>query len=156
MISLIAAMTRARVIGADNRLPWRLPEDLRRFRRLTTGHAVVMGRKTFESIGRPLPERRNIVITRQPEFRAAGIEIAASLEAASELAGEGEVFVIGGAEIYRLALPRADRLYLTWIEREFAGDAYFPLFDPAEFREIESEEHLDEEIPHRFVMLQRA
>jgi dihydrofolate reductase len=140
VISLVAALARNRVIGSGNRLPWHLPEDLRRFKRLTMGAPVIMGRKTHESIGKALPGRRNIVVTRQAGARFEGCEVAGSLEAALALAGDvPEVFVIGGAELYRLALPRADRLYLTLIDANYDGDAFFPEFDPAEWRETARE-----------------
>jgi len=144
VISLVAAIARNRVIGAGNRLPWHLPEDLKRFKRLTLGAPVVMGRRTHESVlahaGGPLPGRRNIVVTRQPGARFAGCEVAGSLEAALALAGSvPEVFVIGGAELYAAALPRADRLYLTLVDAEYAGDAFFPEIDPADWRETARE-----------------
>lgn len=128
-ISLIAALSENRVIGIKNHLPWNLPEDLKRFRTLTSGHPIIMGRKTFESIGKPLPKRENIVITRDPAYAREGIRVASSLESAIEIARAGspqEIFVIGGAEIYRLALPLADRLYLTLVSGQFEGDAFFP------------------------------
>lgn len=130
-IALIAAMTEDRVIGRGNGLPWHLPEDLRHFRRLTTGHPVVMGRKTWESVGTPLPGRRNIVVTRQPGYRAPGAEVAPSLAEALRLVeGEPEVFIVGGAELYRAALPLADRIHLTVIHtRDVAGDTHFPPFE---------------------------
>jgi dihydrofolate reductase len=140
LVSLVAALAANRVIGAGNRLPWHLPEDLRRFKRLTMGAPVIMGRKTHESIGRALPGRRNIVVTRQAGARWEGCEVAASLEAALALAGDApEVFVIGGAELYRLALPRADRMYLTLLDAEYPGDTLFPEFDPAGWRETARE-----------------
>jgi dihydrofolate reductase len=139
-VSLVAALARNRVIGAGSRLPWYLPEDLRRFKRLTMGAPVIMGRKTHESIGKPLPGRRNIVVTRQPGARWEGCEVAGSLEAALAAAGDApEVFVIGGAELYAAALPRADRLHLTLIDAEYEGDALFPAFDPADWRETARE-----------------
>lgn len=136
-LALIAAVAANGVIGSSNALPWRLPEDLKRFRALTLGHPVIMGRKTFESIGRPLPGRRNIVVTRNADFAAAGCETAASLEAALAACAdaEGEVFVIGGAQIYAAALPLAQRLYLTEIRRPFAGDARLPDIDWADWQE---------------------
>ena len=140
LVSLVAALARNRVIGAGNRMPWHLPEDLRRFKRLTMGAPVIMGRKTHQSIGKPLPGRRNIVVTRRPGAAWAGCEVAHSLGAALALAaGAPEVFVIGGAELYRLALPRADRLYLTLIDADYAGDALFPEIDPAQWRETARE-----------------
>jgi len=135
-IALIAAVASNGVIGADNRLPWRLPEDMQRFRALTTGHSVIMGRRTWESIGRPLPGRQNIVVTRAAKS-ASGIEFAASLDQALELARLPDpVFVIGGEALYRDALPRAQLLYLTEIESDFEGDAHFPAFDRSEWREL--------------------
>ena len=131
-ISLIAALARNRVIGRENRLPWRLPEDLQRFKRLTMGHPVLMGRKTAESIGKPLPGRLNLVVSR------SGLGFEQALSKARET-GTDELFVIGGGEIYRLALPLADRLYLTLVDSEADGDAFFPEWDPSRFREIERE-----------------
>jgi dihydrofolate reductase len=128
-LSLIVAVAENGCIGVENKLPWHLPEDLKRFREITRGHPVIMGRKTFESIGRPLPQRQNIVITRDPSYSAPGIQAVTSLEQAIELASATnprEIFVIGGAEIYRLAFPRADRLYLTVVHLEVRGDAFFP------------------------------
>ncbi len=129
-ISVIVAVADNGVIGRNNALPWHLPEDLRYFKRVTMGKPIVMGRKTFESIGRPLPGRTNIVISRDPAFAAAGVEAATSLDAALQLAesaaGVREVVVIGGAEIYALAIPRADRLYVTRVHAEPEGDALLP------------------------------
>jgi dihydrofolate reductase len=146
IVSLVVAVAANGVIGRDNRMPWHLPEDLAYFKRLTLGHPVVMGRKTYESIlvtlGKPLPGRTNIVVTRQPGFSAPGCTVAASVDAALAAARDAdEVFVIGGAEIYRLALQRADRVYLTRIDAAFAGDIRFPALDPAEWREASREDH---------------
>jgi len=143
-LTLIAAVARNGVIGLDNTLPWRLPEDLKRFKALTLGHPIVMGRKTWESLGRPLPGRANIVVSRDPNYVAAGATTARSLPEAIEAAaatGTDEVFVIGGAEIYRLALPLAQRLQLTEIDREFPGDAHFPEFDRQAWLETARERH---------------
>jgi dihydrofolate reductase len=138
LISLVAALARNRAIGIGNRLPWRLPEDLRRFKRLTMGAPVIMGRRTRESIGRPLPGRRNIVVTRQRAASWEGCVVAHSLDEALAAATDApEVFVIGGAELYAQALARAGRLYLTLIDAEYPGDAWFPELDPAGWREIE-------------------
>ncbi|RAV04122.1 dihydrofolate reductase [Paenibacillus sp. YN15] len=127
MITLIAAMDQNRGIGREGRLPWRLPGDLARFRRITTGHAVLMGRKTWESIGRPLPDRTNIVLSRRPApADAQGVLWASTPEEGLKLAGEGEVFIIGGAEVFKLFLPRADRLLLTLIHQAFPADTFFP------------------------------
>jgi len=140
-IALIAALARNRAIGRGNAMPWRLPEDLKRFKRLTMGHAVIMGRRTFESIGSPLPGRSNIVITRSRDWSPHGCAIVHSLDAALAAAeSPGETFVIGGAQIYALAMPLAQRLYLTEIERDFEGDAFFPDYDRSAWREV-SREH---------------
>lgn len=143
-ISLIAAMARNRVIGRDNRLPWRLPADLRRFKELTMGHALLVGRKTFESIGRPLPGRRMLVVSRREGYAPGGVRVARSVQEALDLAraeGEAELFVGGGAEVYRQTLPVADRLHLTRIEEDVPGDAYFPEFDETEWRLVDREDH---------------
>lgn len=130
------------VIGKDNALPWRLPADLRHFKALTLGHTVVMGRKTFESIGKGLTGRRNLVVSRNPAFRPEGAERAASLDAALAAAGDaGEVFVIGGAQIYRQALPLADRIYLTLVHASPEGDTHFPLPQAPEWTLESSEPH---------------
>lgn len=137
-LSLIAALAANGVIGAGNALPWRLPEDLKRFKALTLGHPVIMGRKTFESIGRPLPGRRNIVLSRRPEYFAAGCIVAHDLESALAAAGDAdELFVIGGGELYREALPLADRIYLTIVHGEAQGDVLFPELPNGEFVEKE-------------------
>jgi dihydrofolate reductase len=141
-LALIAAVARNGVIGADNRLPWRLPDDMRRFRALTIGHSIIMGRKTWESIGRPLPDRQNIVVTRQRNFPAPGAKVVASFEAALAAAILPEpVFVIGGEALYRAALPFATRLYLTEIHRDFPGDARFPGYVRSAWRETLRELH---------------
>lgn len=139
-VSLIAAVAANRTIGKDGQLPWHLPADLRHFRRLTWGHAVIMGRRTFESMGKPLPGRTNIVVSRSG-FSHPGVQVASSVEEALALvAGDEEVFVAGGAGIYRAALPLADRLYLTEIDRDFEGDTCFPSFDRSAWRVVESAE----------------
>jgi dihydrofolate reductase len=139
---LIAAVAHNGVIGADNRLPWRLPDDMRRFRDLTTGHSVIMGRRTWESIGKPLPGRQNIVVTRASGRAAPEVEFAPSLDAALNMANRPEpVFVIGGEALYREALPRADLMYLTEILRDFEGDARFPDFDRSRWRETSRKAH---------------
>jgi dihydrofolate reductase len=141
-LSLIVAMTPGRVIGRDNGLPWHLPDDLRRFKAITLGKPVVMGRRTFESIGRPLPGRRNLVLSRRTDFAPAGVEVVRDLDAAFAAAGDAaEIMVIGGAEVYALALPRATRLYVTEVHGEVAGDVRFPAIDPADWQEVESVEH---------------
>lgn len=148
--SIIVAMGRSRVIGKDNRLPWRLREDLKHFKEITMGHTVVMGRKTHESIGQPLSGRSNIVISRNPAYRADGCTVVPSLEQAlSRAAGQDEVFVIGGASVYAAALPLADRLYVTLIDHDFDGDAFFPSIDPRQWRET-SRRSFDPQDGYRF------
>lgn len=142
-IALIAAVAANGVIGAGNALPWHLPADLRRFKALTLGHPIVMGRRTFESIGRPLPGRDNIVVSRNPGFSAAGAAVAPTLEAAiAEAAARDElVFVIGGAQIYAQCLARATRIYLTRLDLEVTGDTFFPDLDAHCWEEYAREEH---------------
>src|SRR5258706_13589109 len=136
-VVIIAAVASNGVIGYRNRMPWHLPEDLKRFRQLTLGHAVIMGRRTFESIGKPLAGRNNIVVTRSPGWTGSGCRAAHSIETAlAAVYAQQDAFVIGGAEIYALALPFACRLYITEIERDFEGDAFFPEFDRSRWREI--------------------
>lgn len=129
-VTLVAAVARNGVIGRDGDLPWHLPEDLRRFKELTMGGTLVMGRKTYESIGRPLPGRRTVVVTRQPDWSQPGVETASSVEEALEIAGDGDVFVVGGAEIYRRALELVDALELTEIDADYEGDTFFPDLPP--------------------------
>ena len=157
MISLIAAMARNRVIGSEGALPWHLPEDLRHFRALTLGKPVIMGRKTCESLGRALPERHNLVITRQPDYPApVGFSVCASLGEAIRACGDtAEIMVIGGAEVYAQALGMADRIYLTVIDQDFAGDAVFPLLGE-EWRERERSERRGEDWDYRFLVLEKT
>jgi dihydrofolate reductase len=141
-ICLIAAIAANRVIGRNNAMPWHLPADLKRFKALTMGHPVVMGRKTYESIGKPLPGRRNLVITRNRGYSAAGCDVVHSLDAAlAACRGAQEIFVIGGAELYRESLPRAHCLEFTEIHAEFEGDATFPQFCVERWREVAREIH---------------
>jgi dihydrofolate reductase len=141
-ISLIAAVARNGVIGDRGRIPWRLSADLRRFKRLTLGHVLLMGRRTFESIGRPLPGRRTIVLSRAGRVPAAGVEVARDVEEALRMAaGAGEVFVAGGEEVYRLLLPHADRLLVTWVDASPPGDARWPEVDWGRFRLVEERVH---------------
>ena len=143
-LAVIAALGRNGVIGAGNGMPWHIPADLKRFRALTTGHTVIMGRKTAESIGRPLPGRENIVVTRNGALAAPGCRIAGSLEEALAAASLPEpVFCIGGGELYRQALPLADEAYLTEIDAAFEGDTFFPALAHGEWREVAREEALD-------------
>jgi dihydrofolate reductase len=157
--SLVVAMARNRVIGRDNRLPWRLPADLAYFKRVTLGHPVVMGRRTFESIGKPLPGRLNVVVSRNPEFRALGCTVVASLdEAWRAAAGAPEVAVIGGTSLFAEALPIADRIHLTEVLADVPGDTYFPDFDRGEWNEQEVLSHPADERhahPFRIVVLDR-
>ena len=146
-LALICAMAKNGVIGNNNMLPWRLPEDLRYFRRTTMGHSIIMGRKTWESIGKPLPGRTNIVVTRQKDYQAEGAKVRTSLEAAMRLAeniaaidGAEQAFVIGGAEIYRLALPRASLFHLTRIQAEVPGDTILNGFIESEWEEFSRED----------------
>jgi dihydrofolate reductase len=140
-ISIIVAIANNRVIGLNNTLPWHLPEDLKRFRALTMGHHIIMGRKTYESLGRLLPGRTTVIVSRQAGYQIDGAKVAGSLQEAIDACdGDDEVFVIGGAEIYRQALGLADRLYLTEIDAVFAGDAWFPEFDRTEWSECVREQ----------------
>lgn len=145
-LTLVVAIAKNRVIGRDNQLPWHLPEDLAHFKAVTLGHPVLMGRKTWESLPprfRPLPGRRNIVITRQAGYEAPGAEVAASVQAALALAGESDVVCcIGGAEIFAATLPLADTLEVTEVDLEPEGDTWFPVIAPAEWRETAREAHL--------------
>jgi len=140
MISLIAAMARNRIIGKDNDMPWHLPADLAHFKRVTMGKPVIMGRRTYESIGFPLPGRKNVVITRNADYAPEGIVIVDSIEAAlSEVGDAGEVMIIGGGQLYREMLPYADRLYLTQIQADIEGDTEFPDYTVFEWKEIDRE-----------------
>ena len=157
MISMIAAYGKGRVIGKNGQMPWHLPNDLAFFKRVTSGHTVVMGRKTFESIGRPLPNRRNIVLTTSADFHASGVEVVHSK--AEVLALGEDVFIIGGAQVYAQFLPEADRLYITEIDAEFdGGDAFFPTWNRELYDLIERVPgKLDENnsLPHVFCTYQR-
>jgi dihydrofolate reductase len=155
-ISLVAALAKNRVIGANNTLPWRLPEDLKRFKALTMGHPIIMGRKTHQSIGRALPGRLNIVVTRNADFAAAGCTVVDSPAAAiAACKGVDEAFVIGGAELYRAWMDTADRMYLTEIDQDFAGDAWFPEFDRARWQETAREPIADPLLPCALVTYDR-
>ena len=146
IVSLVAAAGLKNELGKDGKMPWHLPADLKHFKALTLGKPVIMGRKTFEAIGRPLPERRNIVVTRDPQFKVAGAEVAHSLdEALKRAAGASEVMVIGGGEIYRAAWPQARRIYLTRVRADFEADTFFPAVEPEEWREVTREEHFENE-----------
>ncbi|MEK4223302.1 dihydrofolate reductase [Bacillus sp. FSL W8-0116] len=155
MISLIVAMDENGVIGNDNRLPWRLPEDLKFFKRTTMGHVIVMGRKTFESIGKPLPGRKNVVLTKNRSFRADDCTIVHSPEEVLAMNDQyGEIFIIGGAEIFRIFLPHAKRMYITKIHHHFAGDTYFPEVNWNEWRIEEKKKGIkDEQNPYDYEFL---
>ena len=141
-LSLIVAVAENNTIGHNNQLIWHLPNDLKQFRRLTTGHCIIMGRKTFDSIGKPLPNRTSIIVSRNPDFQIEGCITVDSLEKAISKASEiesQETFIIGGAEIYRLSLPLADKIYLTEVHHSFEGDALFPTIDPLVWQETKRE-----------------
>lgn len=144
-VSLIVARAEDGVIGRANELPWYLPADLKHFKELTTGHTVIFGRKTFQSVGRPLPNRRIIVVTRDKGYQPEGVEVANALDEALAMAKGDEVFVGGGQEIYRAALPHASRVYLTRVHEEIAGDVYFPELDGSEWTLSQSEHHEPDE-----------
>jgi len=160
IISMIAAMTTDRVIGIDNTLPWKLPADMKWFRQQTMGKPIVMGRKTFESFGaRPLPGRQNIIITRDQNYQATGCDVVHSIEAAISLVETvEEVMIIGGASFYEQMLPRAQRMYLTYVAANISGDAWFPEFSLADWKEISRLEHPADDknpYPSSFVILER-
>jgi len=157
--SLVVAMSRNRVIGRDNQLPWRLPADMAFFKRITMGHPVIMGRRTHESLGKPLPGRQNIVVTGNRGYEAPGCVVVHSMEEAYRAAGNAEeVAVIGGSAIFEAALPAADRIYLTEIDAEVEGDVLFPPFDRSGWRETELERHAPDTrhaYPFRILLLER-
>lgn len=161
LLSMIAAVAENGVIGADNQLPWHIPEDLKYFKQMTLGKPIIMGRKTFDSIVRPLPGRLNIVITRQPEWCADGVEVVTTLPAALAIAEDycrqnacSEAMIVGGAGIYELALPQAQRLYLTEVHQQVAGDTFFPALDAALWQEVSRSEATDGSCT--FKVLERA
>ena len=157
-IYLLAAVARNGVIGANGKLPWHLPEDLAHFKKLTLGHPIIMGRRTWDSLGKPLPGRENIVISRRPGFDAPGASVASSLEGAIALcAGESVVFVIGGAEIYKQAMPIATGLVMTEIGKDYEGDTRFPEWDRAGWKVSQKESHTSKNgVPFDFVLYERA
>ncbi|MES2919626.1 MAG: dihydrofolate reductase [Pseudomonadota bacterium] len=166
VLSLIAAVADNGCIGIDNKLPWYLPDDLKYFKAVTSGKPVIMGRSTFESLGRPLPNRTNIVITRNAGYGAPeGVRVVHSLDeairvgkAVAHIAGNDEVVIIGGAQIYAEALPKVQRMYLTEVRKTVAGDAFFPAWNRAEWREVTSQAHHYEpaQVDYRFVVYERA
>ncbi|MEW5788901.1 MAG: dihydrofolate reductase [Pseudomonadota bacterium] len=157
MRNLIVAMARNRVIGVNNSLPWRLSEDLKHFKALTMGHHIIMGRKTYESIGKPLPGRTTVIVTRDPAYRVAGCLTVHSVPAAIDACGaDPEIFFVGGAELYTQVLPLADRLYITEIQADYPGDAHFPDFSGGPWRETARECHVNAEgLGFHFVVYQR-
>ena len=149
-LSLVVAASSNNGIGRDGGLPWHLPDDLRQFKRLTTGKAVIMGRSTYESIGRPLPDRRNIVMTRNADYVADGCDLVSSVsEAMDAVEGADETMIIGGGQVYRDFLPLADRIYLTRVHAEVEGDTYFPEIDESTWQLVSSEHHAADE-KHRY------
>ena len=156
IISLIAAIGKNRVIGKNNKLPWKLSADLKRFREITSGKTVIMGRKTFESIGKLLPNRLNIIITRDKNYKIDGCVVVHSAEEALKAADSyKEVMIIGGEQIFKEFLPRASRMYLTLIDGNFEGDAYFPEYNKNEWKEVFREEHKDNSLKYSFVNLEK-
>lgn len=159
-ISFVVAMTTSGVMGKDNALPWHLPEDLKHFKKVTMGNPIIMGRKTYESIGRPLPGRRNIVLSRQSDISYPGVEVFSNLgEALSTLAQDSsiqEASIIGGSEIFKQSIAHATKLHITWIDKDFAGDVVFPLETLSGFDLVECETHAEHAIPHRFCVYQKA
>lgn len=158
-ISFIVAMAKNRTIGVDNTLPWRCPEDLKHFKALTMGHHMIMGRKTFDSIGKPLPGRTTVVVTRDQSLKIEGCRIAHSIaEAINECTGDTEIFIVGGADIYAQSLVLADTLYITEIQQDIDGDAHFPAFDKNEWKETAREVRAQETpqpLQYHFVTYQR-
>ena len=155
MISIIVAYANNRVIGKDGKIPWRLPDDSRHFKRITSGHTVVMGRKTFESIGRPLPQRRNIVLTGSTTFAAPGVEV---MHSKDDVLALDDVFIIGGANVYQQFLDVADRLYITEIASEIDGDTFFPAWDRQSFSLLSAQPGILNEqntLPHTFFIYER-
>ena len=157
-VSIVVAISQNHAIGKDNKLLWYLPNDLKHFKTITTGHTVIMGRKTYESVGKPLPNRRNIIITRQ-NITIEGCEVVSSIEAALALcADEAEVFIVGGAEIYRQSLHLTDRIYLTIVHKEFDGDSYFPEIEANVWKETAREDHepdIKNSLPYSFITFER-
>ena len=158
-ISIVAALADDYLIGSNNKVPWQIPADLQHFKKLTYGKPIIMGRKTYASIGKPLPGRKNIVISRNKEFECAGCEVYDSLPKALAAAKDcAEVMVIGGTEIFKQALPLADKMYLTLVHDTFTGDTYFPKWNPDKWQEIERKDFAADEkntYPYSFIILER-
>lgn len=162
-LSILVAMAKNRVIGRNNRLPWHLPADLKHFKFLTMGQTIVMGRKTYESIGKPLPGRANVIITRQADYEVPGAMVVHSLEDALLICeetstGHSEHFIIGGEKLYRQAIKICQRMYITEIQRDFDGDVFFPEFDRDEWDETQRDKHIaesEDNLEYHFVVLER-
>ena len=158
-VSIVVAISQNHAIGKDNKLLWHLPKDLKHFKEITTGGTVIMGRKTYDSVGRPLPNRRNIIVTRQ-QIEIEGCEVVNSVEAALDLCrDEAEVFIVGGAEIYKLAMHLTDRIYLTIVHADFEADSYFPEIKADIWKEVARQDHEADEknpLPFSFITLERA
>lgn len=154
IVSIIAAMSENRVIGRDNQLPWHISEDLKRFKRITTGHTIIMGRKTYESIGKLLPNRTNIILSRDKEYEVEDAIVAHTFDEAIRRSKGEEVFVIGGQQIYEESIGRADRIYLTMVHDEIDGDAYFPVFQTALYT-VTEQKRFEKPLPHTFMVLTR-
>jgi dihydrofolate reductase len=159
IVSIVVAISENNAIGKDNKLLWYMPADLRHFKDITTGHTVIMGRKTYDSVGKPLPNRRNIIITRQP-IAITGCEVVNSIDAALALcSNEAEVFIVGGAEIYRQAMHLTNRIYLTIIHKEFEADTYFPEIKADEWKQVSKQDFEPDEknlLPYSFITYERA
>ena len=156
-ISLIVAMARNHAIGLNGQMPWHLPADLKHFRAVTMGYPIIMGRKTFEAIGKPLPGRRNLVISSNPEFKAEGVEVFNQIQTAIDQCNDLEqVFVIGGATLYEALLDRADYLFLTEIDQDFEGDTFFPQFDRKEWQELERRDVCDANTAFKYSFVKLA
>jgi dihydrofolate reductase len=158
IVSIVVAISENHAIGKDNKLLWYLPNDLKHFKNITTGHTVIMGRKTYESVGKPLPNRRNIIITRQ-NMTIEGCEVVNSIDTALALCrDEAEAFIVGGAEIYKQSLSKTDRLYITIVHENFEGDSYFPEIEKNTWKETEREDHEPDEknsLPYSFITFER-
>jgi dihydrofolate reductase len=159
IVSIVVAVAQNNAIGKDNKLLWHLPKDLKHFKEITTGGTVIMGRKTYDSVGRPLPNRRNIIITRQ-QIEIAGCEVVNSVEAALDLCrDEAEVFIVGGAEIYKQAMPLTDRIFLTIVHENFEADTYFPEIKEDIWKQTDRQDYEPDEknpLPYSFMTLERA
>ncbi|WP_138417069.1 dihydrofolate reductase [Aquibacillus sediminis] len=161
MLSLLFAMDRNRVIGSNNDLPWRLPNDLKFFKQVTTGNTIIMGRKTFDSINRPLPNRENVILTRDKSYQQEGCQVIHSIDTIINWNNENpekEYFIIGGAELFKQTLPFADRMYMTYIDETFEGDTYFPSFDENNWQEVKREKGIKNEknqYDYYFIQLDR-